>query len=160
MNKIALIPVFIVVLLSGCDLWTVPWTNYDDPYFANIPTLGLTTVPEVMQWVSLHIDYKSDEGHYFQSPGETYDLLTGDCEDFAGITMYLLRNELGLDPMMVSGYMTGETSGHMWVNVNEEWWEPNGAYRCEHYITRYNNIAYWGYAQTMWRAIEMKRSVM
>lgn len=157
MKKILLISVLIVLLLSGCDL---AWMSrgYENVVYHNIPPLGLTSIAEVMKWTTINIQYISDEGHYFQDPGSTYDLRTGDCEDFTGIAMYLLHTELGLNPYMKNGYVG--VGGHAWVMVNGEWWEPNGGFRCEHYTTRYDLFETYTYAETMYRAAELHRSIL
>ncbi len=61
--------------------------------------LHFTNKWNAIEWVAEHIDYRTDEDEwgvsdYWQTPEETLDLRTGDCEDFVILDMMLLH-ELG-----------------------------------------------------------------
>lgn len=101
--------------------------------FPNIPDLGFETVQDVMTWMGQAIRYVSDEVHYpqleyWQSPDQTYVWRAGDCEDFAILAMYFIYRDVGIEPAMAVGTWTdpdtGVETGHAWVFVEGEWWEP------------------------------------
>lgn len=156
-----LICIAIVILIdTGCtDAWKIKYKSdgFEDVIFNEIPPLNLTSVHGVMLWVADNIDYKADGTHYFQSPGETYTKGTGDCEDFAALAMYLLMSELGIYSSMQCGYDPG---GHAWVDVHGDWWEPQNASRCEVYRGSFKWFEKYSYSETMYRAVELKRSAL
>lgn len=147
----------ITLLFTGCDIWNERHPEFEYVQFNNIPPIGLTSIEETMEWVSDNIKYTPEEIHYFQSPGETYDLMAGDCEDITALCMYLIKVELHTDSVMLLGW--NGFSGHAWVEVNGQWWEPQSALRCESYANVYTTIERWHYPETMWRAVELKRSI-
>ena len=58
--------------------------------------LWLTPRLAVQQWITLKIEYRSDssvhgESEYWQLPTETFELRSGDCEDFAILLCTMLR---------------------------------------------------------------------
>lgn len=55
------------------------------------------TLKDARWWIAQNIYYKSDNGEYFQTPGETIDRGTGDCEDYALLLAYY-ANRFGLKP--------------------------------------------------------------
>lgn len=60
---------------------------------------------EIHTWINTHIQYKSDTFDYWQSPAETLQLRTGDCEDFA-----LLEKE-----MLLRNNVTKAENIHLWL---------------------------------------------
>lgn len=75
----------------------------DKPNITLYPKLNVgrhfETVEEVINFVAYNITYKKEPiGHdHWQSPWETWELKTGDCEDFCILAMYLLKIELNID---------------------------------------------------------------
>lgn len=98
--------------------------------FDEIPDLGLSTIQDVMQWVSSEITYYSDSIHYpadeyWQSPVQTYVWRHGDCEDYAILALYLVHRDVGIDGALAMGSYDGH--GHGWVVVEGHWWEAQTA---------------------------------
>jgi len=117
--------VLFAVLLAGCTLFVAD--DYD-PQF-DITATGATTPEEVCEWVDALVvgvgDAIHDKLDYWQSPDQTYQWRTGDCEDFALLAMYLIHRDLGGWPDLVIGiYDDGTTrGGHGWVAYNGRWYE-------------------------------------
>lgn len=111
-----------IVSLNGCSHYYDPLRTFDE-----IPDLGLSTIPSVMDWVSDEIWYVSDDIHYpaneyWQSPLQTYVWRTGDCEDYCILALYLIHRDVGIDGKMALGGYNGY--GHAWVYVDGHYWEP------------------------------------
>ena len=77
------LPFFVLLLAVSCVLPISPPTS---------------TAEECMWWAFEHATYKSEEPgkDHWQTPEETLLLGTGDCEDFAILCMWKMR-ECGLD---------------------------------------------------------------
>jgi hypothetical protein len=86
---------------------------------------------DIRDWVATSIDYVSDEeqwdtDEYWQTPEETLNLGTGDCEDFAILLCSLLR-AYGIDGELVYVCLSidNEEYGHAFLiedwNDDEEW---------------------------------------
>ena len=60
------------------------------------------TAEEVMEYVHANIEYEAelDEEDYWQSPQETLELGTGDCEDFCILMMAILKKS-GIDSILL-----------------------------------------------------------
>ena len=146
----------LLVVLSSCNL-TPHYGDYSDIQF-DIPDLGIQTVQDAMLWTAHNIDYSSDDGEYWQTPGQTYRRGTGDCEDFVLLAMYLVYRGTGIEPVMVVGY--NGVGWHAWVEVGGEWWEPQSGMRSDAYVDSYSNIGRIDYGEAMYRAVETHRNVI
>jgi len=88
----------IIVLFSSCVM--SPDEHYSN-MFSDIP-LETTLVYsfyhwyDIADWIADNINYKKDITDYAQTPQETLDLGTGDCEDAALLFCALAFNSLGL----------------------------------------------------------------
>jgi len=134
MKKLLLLTFIIVAVFISCkhpseeEYYPIlpDYSSGFDMVFDNIPDLGLSTILSVMGWVSEEIDYVPDYVYhnvdeYWQSPGETYDMQTGDCEDYSILAMYLIYRrdiEPKIIPEMVVGYMYKGSGLHAWVRVD------------------------------------------
>jgi len=97
----------------------------DPPY-----EISQTGFDVIRNWVADNIDYVSDEkrwgGDYWQTPRETLQLRTGDCEDFAVLLCSLLR-AYGIDAerVYVAIGIDDENNEHAFViedwNCDGEW---------------------------------------
>jgi len=87
--------------------------------------ISQTGFDHIRNWVADNIDYVSDEkrsgGDYWQTPRETLQLGTGDCEDFAILLCSLLRAYgISAEQVYVAiGLDDGEELGHAFVV--EDW---------------------------------------
>ena len=88
----------LAVLLAACQPW---WnvSDFHDPQFPEILPIGAGSPTDIGLWLRANIDYVSDAIHdereYWQSPDQTYQWRSGDCEDFAILALYMIRQELG-----------------------------------------------------------------
>jgi hypothetical protein len=58
--------------------------------------LGLPLTPDPVGaniWVNKHITYKADPLNYWQTPDETLQLRTGDCEDYCLLKRRIMRTQ-------------------------------------------------------------------
>ena len=98
----------LVVTLVACtngDLARVQATNYE---------------------INQRIQYKRDDGDYWQTPAETYALGTGDCEDYAIMKADLLSH---LAPVLLVVHSHGDTwHAILRVTVRGKWWYLDNNY--------------------------------
>lgn len=129
---------FLVLMwLSGCS-----WGYLDPPMVPTNPV-------ELCEWVAEEIEYKTDAPQYVQSPRETLDRGTGDCEDFAILYMWLLgREDAELVIVLVS-----DTAGHAVVELEGEWYDPSIGWVFE--IGRWRELDRMSYRDVMRQATEM-----
>ena len=83
-----LIFLFLLIFVTSC--------SFD--YAFCIPEID--SIEDTFKWVSLNITSKADESEYWQTPDETMELLTGDCEDQAILLMYLIYKNTGIKSEM------------------------------------------------------------
>ena len=85
------------LLFSGCAL------SYD---FDN-PCVGMDE-EETANWIEKNIQYEFDFIEYWKSPRETLKSMSGDCEDFVILFMYLMYHNHGvkydMGVVIVDGY--------------------------------------------------------
>lgn len=109
-----------VILLSGCSYAIKTSENYVMDH-----TEYFETPEEVMEWVALNIKYKSDSwiprNDYWQSPDQTYEWRTGDCEDYAILFAYFVH-ELGYDPVLTA------TETHAMTRIGNIVYDVGGNY--------------------------------
>lgn len=97
----------LILLLAGC---TFPPTGKDFAYEL-----------QPIEWTAEHIEYRYDMDEwnvrdYWQTPDETLDLRTGDCEDHVILDMQFLW-EIGIDSLMVS------IPNHVVLQVEDRYYE-------------------------------------
>lgn len=115
--------VALVALLAGCKPF------FEDPFYEEIPYYD--TILMNLQWVKYNIRYVSDQttwgGEEWQTPQQTYELRTGDCEDLVILTMYMCRwGGLGF-PDLVAVRVNG--SGHALMGLGGINYEVQTAYQ-------------------------------
>jgi len=148
-----------ILFLISCD----PWWNVEDDYdpiFPEIPVLNLDSPQEIGWWLVQNIRWVDDDIHdmseYWQSPDQTYVWRAGDCEDFAVLMMYLIRQELGGWPELAKGKY--DTSGHGWVVYDGRWYEAQGG-RDVTNDAHYTLNETVSYGVTMWRSMNTHKSI-
>jgi hypothetical protein len=80
---------------------------------------------DIRDWVALNIDYMPDEERwgvnmYWQTPEETLFLRTGDCKDFAVLSVSLFR-AYGIDPEQVYVVLGVDDEGYGHAFLKEDW---------------------------------------
>jgi hypothetical protein len=91
------------LVLSGCDIQFLAWgpelpvSEYAIRGEHRQAVEALSSIEEVFIYVNTHVSYKTDEGwDDWQTPQTTLDRGTGDCEDFAILTDFLLNYYVGV----------------------------------------------------------------
>ena len=143
----------ILILLVSCK----PWWNVDDDYdpiFPEILSIDASSPQDIGLWLYYNIDYVGDAIHdmneYWQSPDQTYQWRSGDCEDFAVLMMYMIRQELGGWPELGKGKYYG--TGHGWVVYEGRWFEAQYG-RDVTNDPNYRLAETVSYGVTMWRSM-------
>ena len=70
-----------------------------DYFFENDIEINWTGNAQI--WLYENLTYIPDENDYWQLPEETYNLKTGDCEDYCIMFMYLLKTKLNIETSLV-----------------------------------------------------------
>jgi hypothetical protein len=68
---------------------------------AQLQTAAFATAEDIERWICENIEYVTDEekygkADYWASPMETLDSMQGDCEDVAGLFLYMVYANFGL----------------------------------------------------------------
>jgi hypothetical protein len=116
MKKIIFILLSISLILS-CEL--ISTCEKDDP-LKNVQVgkmdnysfdndIAINHPNDAMYYLYTNITNKDESKDYWQLPEETYQLKTGDCEDFCILFMFLLKTKLNLDTnlIMIKNSRTG-----------------------------------------------------
>ena len=153
MNKFFIIGIVLLFIFGGCVLDRTGEV-WDFQFDHNITAENLW---EAYSWVVNNVVYKEDvEGNYWQSPEETYNLRTGDCEDLSIMFMYLACSCIGCKPELCIVNTLG-MQGHAVVKIDDYYydvtrgfwgWETslNFVWYSEPYLT-------FSCGETMWKAI-------
>lgn len=165
--KLLLITIIVLGMLS-CDIQGTLDDAYSDVYNAyyetfqcasefyyeqlceyDIPCMGFKTVKDVFDWVASNITYHQESGNEWQTPEETFYSRRGDCEDFALLVLYFLREELHYsydDLHVMLGY---GVINHAWVSIEGLWYEPQSGKYSPHYTDKYDEIFQYSYTDAM-----------
>ena len=84
-----------------------------------------TTPEEVMEFVYENVEYANDSMDEWQTPKETMELGTGDCEDYA-ILMISILEEMDIESFMVVIKRNDVHNYHALVEVDGLYYEPTG----------------------------------
>lgn len=93
-----MIILFLCLILTSCTFETPDEQYYDALSGKALDTNLITTFytwQSITVWIADNIEYKDDPEGYTQSPQETLDLRTGDCEDIALLFCALAFKYLG-----------------------------------------------------------------
>jgi hypothetical protein len=84
------------------------------------PAPEFDSIEDLLLWVSVFIKYTSD-GYFdnWQTPEETLDLRSGDCEDKAALFLFLSGDEGNLIAVQKPGY-----NAHMIVEIDSIYYDP------------------------------------
>lgn len=89
---IIIMVMFLVFFLYTCAIEPETW----DYTFKH--DIEITSARDAMNWITYNVMPVSDNRDYWQSPEETYALRGGDCEDMCILFMYLIHEQLGMNP--------------------------------------------------------------
>jgi len=104
----------------------------------------------VAQNIKYEIDLASGNEDYWQTPEQTYTLKTGDCEDRAILLMYILKDKLDIDSvlLLVKNILTEE--GHGMVFANDFYLLSADEYISKQPPTEWKIIHVIPYAEVLW----------
>ncbi len=141
-----------VLVLSSCNFFINEEDGFLLEYDIDNPTFD--TPAQLIYWASAFVTHERDYGEYWQSPGETWKWATGDCEDSAIFALYLLKKDFGLIGYAVTGINKEDGTGHMWIEIEDEWYEAMWGYHIanKRYTKVFRNIELHTYGETMYRA--------
>jgi len=122
-------------------------------------SLNINLILEYVYREGSNFGYKYEEKEYWQSPEETYwrinidGKMTGDCEDYSLLFMYLVKNILNFKTYLV------ESEHHAFVYVEDIniYFDPTEGYIVDK--NTYNIQQYIPYGEAMWMAIKYHRHV-
>ena len=103
-----------MILFSGCRYFLPP-----------IPKDVGNNPQEFMDWMSENITYvREPEGEdYHQTPKETLEWRTGDCEDFGSLMEYFIEHKLGGEAEIII-IDNGDDTYHAVVEYEDRWYDP------------------------------------
>jgi len=91
--------------------------------------IQINSIEDILKWLKYNITYKVDSydfsqpkdrrWEYWQLPEETYELRTGDCEDYSIMFMYLAKVKLGIDANLVVVKILPSKSYHAIVKLEK-----------------------------------------
>ena len=84
---------------------------------------NIKTFEDCFEWVKNNIVWKKDIKNYLQTPEETYQLKTGDCEDLSLLTAYWLYVKLNIDSELVEVKFIPFNEYHIILKVNGCYYE-------------------------------------
>lgn len=158
---------YILICLSfGCKECETPTStvveNKDDYVYKWDNPLDIRTIDGAMSWCADSVTYRSDteiwgRSEYWQTPQETYNKRTGDCEDYAIMFMQLVH-ELGYKPELIS--ITQYGSGHTIVKLNDLYYnvQVKKVYTRIEDVKGYENVREkYSYGETMWYTVKEHR---
>ncbi len=106
---------FLVVLLSGCDMFIEPDVQDTGLQFNNIDEIYTYMFSNFTQKYDINVH---DVDDYWQAPKETLDRRSGDCEDYAIFIMHHLE-KIGIDTTLCG------VDGHAWVQIGMTLYDSN-----------------------------------
>jgi hypothetical protein len=105
----------LLAMFSGC--------YYSDDQDIDI---SFNSFDDMAAWITENIEYKKDILDEWQTPEQTYAKRTGDCEDFAFLASYWLREMKISHALIVSQLVENPTKYHMSIILTDYnmWYMP------------------------------------
>jgi len=116
-KKIIMLIVLVLFSFNRCNQYEeeeIEVGSMTDYFF--IHDIEINNKEDAINYVSNNIIYKDELFDYWQLPEETYNLKTGDCEDFSLLLCYLLENELDIRTKLI--IIGKDTERHILVKYN------------------------------------------
>jgi hypothetical protein len=143
--------------IKDCEVDVGQIKNYD--FENDIPVFD--SIQSALYWVQDNINYKKENDNgdwndeHWQTPEETYFLKTGDCEDYAILFAYIVKNKLNtnieIEYVDIIYSIVKETdSGHCFNDINYRYIDPQGGYLD---LDDYKIEFHIPYEETLWMAI-------
>jgi len=104
---------FIILLFAIASCQMFP--DYDSPDLR----LDEYTYESISDWVLTNIKYTKDIVDEWQNPGETIDLMAGDCEDRAILFLYLVNKYLGEKADLQGIHFINSEINHMTAIIDD-----------------------------------------
>lgn len=125
--------------------------------------IQVSSIDEAMKWCSDNIEYKNDkevwnQSDYWQTPQETYDKRTGDCEDYCILFMQLVY-ELGYESELKIILKTNDNY-HAIVKVENIYYDVqiNAIYnKLENYKNYKSDGESYTYSEALWYTVAHHR---
>lgn len=119
MRKILII-IFALTLLLSCTSLEDLYEPYKE-YRYSVPDVSFNNIQSIKDYVMTNITYKKDidvHGHpeYFQTPEQTMQLRSGDCEDFHILMMVLIYTYLNKKGQLIC--VTNDKVSHISLYLN------------------------------------------
>jgi hypothetical protein len=98
----AIVPIILAVLFTSCEpmfnsiIDEMNYNNIDGMELYNGDFSDIGEPKDIARWIAKNIGYKYDNGDYWQSPKETMNRGTGDCEDMAILYINILYVKFGI----------------------------------------------------------------
>ena len=145
MKQVAILFI-ILILFVGCS----GYLEIEEPTY--------TTLDELCLYVHNNIDYLRDVHsqevvEYFQSPKESQELLTGDCEDYTIYFMYLAYKELDIKPAL-SVVRIEDIGFHAIAFYDGIYYDPTEMFIFEELPNSWHHVINWNYDLIMIYATE------
>lgn len=158
---ILLINLPIIYCTESNPLEFIDIKEMDDYDFEN--TIKVDKISNACTWVSTNIEYQHEpkNKNYWQTPEETYNLKTGDCEDLAMLFAYIIWTKLNIKNVYIIRLKI-KTEYHIIVEVNSIWWEPIIGYEWKPYRKvgeGYKVIWRAPYVEAIWMTVNYHKRV-
>lgn len=142
----------IILLFTACEYFDKTEIECLTDYIFN-EQIQILTFEDCFKWSLHNIKQVADSEDYAQSPEETYNLKTGDCEDLCLMTQYLLYNKLNIDShsVRVNNLKTGK--GHFVIQINNQYYEAIVYKPIKNFNQKYKITNTIPYCVAVWMAI-------
>jgi len=155
-QKIITIIILIIISMIGCEFHNQEINDPSDIIVQNDYTYDFENdidVPNLKMALSYarNIKYLRDkENHdYWQTPEETYNLKTGDCEDFAIFLLYIVWTKLNIDDCYLVLINKDNKGCHAIVQIDGTYYEPQIGYEV-HNLTDDDILCKAHYTEVIW----------
>lgn len=134
MKNLLWLIILISIIFSSCAAGV-----FIPVYDIEIPELENDVNYEIIEiWIEENIEYKRDESKTeddWQTPIETIDIGTGDCEDKAILFLFLANQYLGIKGYLQGVYFFKSDIYHMTAVVDDYWYGMNTNFSYEYTVS-------------------------
>lgn len=125
----------IIITFSSCEQFInyklQTYEDAPDGYDVRAPQMKFDSIHDLRFYIANNLRYMSDNAQfgrsdYWQAPQQTIDNGAGDCEDYAILCSWFLR-DMGYDVSII-GILPTKSTAHAIIRVNGVYMEPQGLY--------------------------------